>query len=493
MTTHVVTATDGERTSAMPRMENLVQGFDWAATSLGAHDAWPQSLRTTVDNMLASGHAMCVIWGPERILLYNDAYAPVLGKRHPAALGMPTAAVWPELWDDIKLLVDRTFAGESCVFRDQPLLMTRKGYEEETWWDFAYSPVRNERGDVAGLLNITSDSTERVLALQRYDAMAAEAREREAFMSGVLAASTDCIKVVELDGTLSFMSEGGMQTMEVSDFNQVRGCPWPDFLKADGPEFARKAIEAAKQGQTSHFEAPADTYLGTGKFWSVSVSPIPGPDGRVARILSVSRDHTKLEKSREQERLLNGELAHRIKNTMSVVQAIAYQTLGKVADKVSMKAFEERLGALSRSHDLLTNRSWSTAQIGDLARASLATFGENRFEFAGPDVAVGSRATLSLSLMLHELGTNAVKYGALSVPEGKVHLNWTVRRDGDKEVVDLSWAERGGPPAVEPTRKGFGSRVIRMGLTGSGGVDVEYGMQGLMVRASAPLHQVQNA
>ena len=107
MTTHVVTATDGERTSAMPRMENLVQGFDWAATSLGAHDAWPQSLRTTVDNMLASGHAMCVIWGPERILLYNDAYAPVLGKRHPAALGMPTAAVWPELWDDIKLLVDR--------------------------------------------------------------------------------------------------------------------------------------------------------------------------------------------------------------------------------------------------------------------------------------------------------------------------------------------------------------------------------------------------
>ena len=95
--------------------------------------------------------------------------------------------------------------------------------------------------------------------------------------------------------------------------------------------------------------------------------------------------------------------------------------------------------------------------------------------------------------MLHELGTNAVKYGALSVPEGKVHLNWTVRRDGDKEVVDLSWAERGGPPAVEPTRKGFGSRVIRMGLTGSGGVDVEYGMHGLTVRASAPLYQVQNA
>ncbi len=493
MTTHVVTAGCGERASAVPGMKELVQGFDWAATPLGARDAWPQSLRTTVDNMLASGHAMCVIWGPERILLYNDAYAPILGKRHPAALGRPAAAAWPELWDDIKPLVDRTFAGESCVFRDQPLLMTRKGYEEETWWNFAYSPVRDEQGNVAGLLNVTSDSTDRVLALQRYDAIAAEARDREAFMSGVLAASTDCIKVVELDGTVSFMSEGGMRTMEVSDFNQVRGCPWPDFLRADGPEFARQAIEAAKQGRTSHFETPADTYLGTGKFWSVSVSPIPGPDGRVARILSVSRDHTELEKAREQQRLVNGELAHRIKNTMSVVQAIVYQTLGKVADKASMKVFEERLGALSRSHDLLTNRSWSTAQIGDLTRAALATFGESRFEFAGPDVAVGSRATLSLSLMLHELATNAVKHGALSVPEGKVHLNWAVRRDGEAEVLDLNWAERGGPPAVEPTREGFGSRVIRMGLTGSGGVDVEYGTQGLTVRANATLHQVQNA
>ena len=436
---------------------------------------------------------MCVIWGPGRILLYNDAYAPILGKRHPAALGLPTAAVWPELWSDIEPLIDRTFAGESCVFRDQSLLMTRHGYEEETWWDFAYSPIHDEQGRVAGLLNVTSDSTERVLALRRYDAVAAEARDREAFMSSVLAASTDCIKVLELDGTLSFMSEGGMHVMEISDFNAVRGCPWPDLLKADGPDSARKAIEAAKRGQTTHFQTPADTYLGNGRFWSISVSPIPGPDGKVARILSVSRDHTELEKGREQQRLLNGELAHRIKNTMSVVQAIAYQTLGKVADKESMKAFEDRMGALSRSHDLLAGANWSTTRVDELARAVLATFDKDRFELAGPDLVIGTRAALAMSLMLHELATNAVKYGALSVPGGKVLLSWAVRRDGDRDTLDLGWAERGGPPAVEPARKGFGSRVIRMGLIGSGGVDVKYGMQGLTVRASAPLYQVQDA
>ena len=193
MNTLVGPAVGGERAPALPGMKDLVRHHDWVSTPLGAREAWPQSLRTTVDIMLGSGHAMCVIWGPDRILLYNDAYAPILGKRHPAALGLPTARVWPELWGDIEPLVDRTFAGESCVFRDQSLLMTRHGYEEETWWDFAYSPVHDEQGRVAGLFNVTSDSTDRVLALRRHDAVAAEAREREAFMASVLAASTDCI------------------------------------------------------------------------------------------------------------------------------------------------------------------------------------------------------------------------------------------------------------------------------------------------------------
>lgn len=95
--------------------------------------------------------------------------------------------------------------------------------------------------------------------------------------------------------------------------------------------------------------------------------------------------------------------------------------------------------------------------------------------------------------MLHELATNAAKYGALTAPEGKVAVSWTVRRDGDKDALDLSWVERGGPPAIEPTRKGFGSRIIRMGLSGSGGVEVRYEVEGLTMRATAPLYQIQEA
>ncbi|MGP4806379.1 PAS domain-containing protein [Agrobacterium cavarae] len=345
----------------------------------------------------------------------------------------------------------------------------------------------------AGELAFLMDAANRIrTALERRRAEE-DARETALFLRSVLSASTDCIKVVELDGTLSFMSEGGMKVMEISDFNAVKGCPWPEFLKADGPNQARAAIEAAKRGETTHFEAPADTFIGNPRHWSVSVSPIPGPDGKVARILSVSRDHTELHKARKQQQILNGELAHRIKNTMSVVQAIANQTLGKANDQGAVAAFGKRLGALASAHDVLTRDNWSMATFGDVARSALATFGEDRFTLSGPEVTIGPRATLALTLMLHELATNAAKYGALSASEGDVLVNWALRRDGDNEVLDLTWVERGGPPAMEPTQKGFGSRLIRMGLSGSGGVTLRYESEGLTVEATAPLYQIQEA
>ncbi|PVE59817.1 hypothetical protein DC429_05395 [Arthrobacter sp. TPD3018] len=235
-------------------------------------------------------------------------------------------------------------------------------------------------------------------------------------------------------------------------------------------------------------------------FFTHSHSPLWDADGRVAGIFLVVTETTSevvakrdRDAATEQQLLLNEELAHRIKNTMSVVQAIAHQTLDKVEDQEAVTAFGKRLSALAAANDVLTRDQWSTAKLGDVATGALATFGEDRFVLSGPDVIIGPRATLSLSLMLHELATNAAKYGALTAPAGRVAVDWVVRRDGDKDVLDLRWTERGGPPAAEPTRKGFGSRLIRMGLTGSGGVELRYEAQGLTVAATAPLYQVQEA
>ncbi|WP_242138949.1 PAS domain-containing protein [Sphingomonas sp. TREG-RG-20F-R18-01] len=125
--------------------------------------------------MLESRQAMCLCWGPELTLLYNQAYAPFLGLRHPAALGQPIARVWADVWPDIAPFVDRALAGAAVWFEDFPLVLHRNGYPEETWWNFCYSPARDDQGDIVGFLNVASDATAGVLARRE----AAAERERQ--------------------------------------------------------------------------------------------------------------------------------------------------------------------------------------------------------------------------------------------------------------------------------------------------------------------------
>ncbi|NYZ61226.1 PAS domain-containing protein [Luteimonas deserti] len=139
-----------------------IAAFDWSTTPLGPIADWPQSLRTTLGLMLESRFAMCLCWGPELTLFYNDAYAPFLGAKEPRALGRPLQAVWSEVWDDIQPLVASAMRGTATWHEDMPLTMERHGYPEETYWTFSYTPVRCERDQVAGFLNIATDATRKV-------------------------------------------------------------------------------------------------------------------------------------------------------------------------------------------------------------------------------------------------------------------------------------------------------------------------------------------
>lgn len=473
-------------------MAETVKLHDWSRSPLGSRDGWPQSLRTTVDLMLASGHAMCLLWGPGLTLIYNDGYADFLGARHPGALGQSFQEVWAEIWDDIGPLVERTYAGETTTVTDMPLVMTRKGFAEETWWTFSYSPVFDDDGAVAGLLDVASDSSARVLAERERDEAEAKLRDSEAFMRNVLAASTDCIKVVELDGSLSFMSEGGMKAMEISDFNDVNGCIWADMLKDGGTELALGALEAARQGRSTHFESPADTYLGTPKHWSVSVSPIFSEAGTVERILSVSRDHTALEQSRAQQRLLNQELNHRLKNILAMVQSIVSQTFrdAKSLDEAA-PALASRLVSLGHAADLLTSSSWHGADLRTVVNAGLAGIDghRDRIFVSGPPLHLNAQAALAMTLALHELATNAIKYGALSNDAGTVLLEWRITGPQDARRFCLRWEERDGPEVATPTSRGFGSRLIERSLRSyfRGEANLGFPPAGVVFTIDAPL------
>ena len=141
----------------------LMRAHDWSESPLGPPDTWPQSLRTVVSLLLQSQFPMFVAWGPDLGFLYNDPYAEILGAKHPRALGRRFYDIWSEIWPDISPLIDAAMAGHATYHEDLPLLMNRKGYDEQTWFTFSYSPVRDESGTVAGIFCACSETTQKVL------------------------------------------------------------------------------------------------------------------------------------------------------------------------------------------------------------------------------------------------------------------------------------------------------------------------------------------
>jgi signal transduction histidine kinase/ActR/RegA family two-component response regulator len=144
----------------------LMRSHDWSASPLGPPESWPQSLRAVVALLLQSRFPMFVAWGPDLGFLYNDPYAEILGAKHPRALGRRFYDIWSEIWADISPLIDAALAGQATYREDLPLLMNRKGYDEQTWFTFSYSPVRDESGQVAGMFCACTETTQKVLALR---------------------------------------------------------------------------------------------------------------------------------------------------------------------------------------------------------------------------------------------------------------------------------------------------------------------------------------
>jgi signal transduction histidine kinase/ActR/RegA family two-component response regulator len=142
----------------------LMRTHDWSTSPLGAPESWPQSLRAVVGLLLQSRFPMFVAWGADLGFLYNDPYAEILGAKHPRALGRRFCDIWSEIWSDISPLIDAAMAGQATYREDLPLVMNRRGYDEQTWFTFSYSPLRDESGQVAGMFCAVSETTQTVLA-----------------------------------------------------------------------------------------------------------------------------------------------------------------------------------------------------------------------------------------------------------------------------------------------------------------------------------------
>lgn len=210
--------------------------------------------------------------------------------------------------------------------------------------------------------------------------------------------------------------------------------------------------------------------------------------GELLGMIGVNIDISERQRADAQRELLLAELNHRVKNTLAVVQAMAHQTF-RNGPREPRQAFENRLMALAATHNLLTASHWDSAALADIANDTLqpGDVYKGRVDIAGPRVLLPPREALALSMALHELMTNAVKYGALSTDKGRVRLAWS-RADGDKPLLRLTWTESGGPPVEAPNRRGFGSVLLERSLKEDlgGTVDMSYRPEGLACAVEVP-------
>jgi len=233
-----------------------------------------------------------------------------------------------------------------------------------------------------------------------------------------------------------------------------------------------------------------------GHFYPVgfTASPIRDDEARIIGTIIEVRDITEEKAAAERQRLLTNELNHRVKNTLATVQSIAAQTFKGKTDGVARQTFDARMVALSNTHNVLTAENWESASLrsvveGAVAPHALAEVDTARFDLVGPDTRLHPKVAVTLAMALHELMTNAAKYGALSVPEGRVGVSWTLEPEGSGERLDLVWTETGGPPVAPPARRGFGSRLIerQLPLEFDGSADLTFAPTGVICRLRIPL------
>lgn len=464
-------------------MRQRVEDFDWSRTPLGPRSQWPVSLRTIVDLALDSKFPKAIVWGSALTTIHNDAFLPILGDK-PSALGRSFADVWQEAWSDIAPIAEKAFRGESTFIENFPLIVDRHGFAETAYFTFCYSPIRGDDGAVAGMMDTVVETTATVLAEQSL-------RQSEERFRAFTNATSDVVYRMSADWKEMRQLEGRgylVDTLQPS-------AAWQDaYLFADDvPEIElaiNEAIAAKSMFAHEHRVRRADGSVG----WTLSRAvPVLDDTGTILEWFGAASDINDRKLAEERQEIINREMSHRLKNSLAMVQAIATQTLKPVGERQYVAALQERIQALSSAHDILFDRYWQQAPIRSLVFSTLQRLvPAGRLDVNGADVMIGPKSALSLSLVLHEMATNAVKYGALSNDTGRVTVSWHVEGVGEDAVFQFSWTERGGPPVSTPNEKGFGSKLIRMGLIGTGGVQVSYDFAGFNATMTAPLRQLQD-
>jgi PAS domain S-box-containing protein len=284
-------------------------------------------------------------------------------------------------------------------------------------------------------------------------------------LAAIVESSDDAIVSKDLNGIITSWNAGAERLFGYTAEETI-GKPVTMLMPPERYDEEPGILERIRRGEPiDHYETVRRRKDGSLVDVSLSISPVKNAQGHIVGASKIARDITQLRRTRERQELLLKEMKHRIKNTLATVQALAMQTLSGVS-QAEFSAFSARLGALGSAHDLLTLDRWNESSLVDVVTAALAPFKEKSKQRIvvsdGGDALLDSTKALLLAMALHELATNAVKYGALANGSGQVLLGWDIHSDA--QSVRFWWEESGGRPVTPPTRKGFGSTLIERSL-----------------------------
>jgi PAS domain S-box-containing protein len=273
------------------------------------------------------------------------------------------------------------------------------------------------------------------------------------------------------------------------NFDEVIHILWPEDYAGEVVRLFRHTLETGEPYVASeHIEERRDRKVR--EYYEWRINRIPLPEGRYG-VVCYFRDISAQVRARQQRELLINELNHRVKNTLATVQSIAAQTLKGTTVPAAVKgALESRLLSMAGAHDVLTQQNWEGADLRNIIEKALSPFMAPRREFdvSGPDIRLLPKSALAVAMAVHELATNAAKYGALSNGSGRISVHWDMT-ERDERQLQIVWTEMGGPKVTAPSSKGFGSRLIERGLAGQLGGEavIDYREAGVVCRIKAPL------
>ena len=290
-----------------------------------------------------------------------------------------------------------------------------------------------------------------------------KAEAANATLAAIVQSSDDAIVSKDLNGIITSWNGGAEKIFGYAEEEAI-GKPITILIPPERQDEEPDILARIRRGErVEHYETVRRRKDGELVDISVTVSPVVDSSGRIIGASKIARDVSERRKTEATQRLLVGELAHRVKNTLATVQGLANQTL-KGASSEERASFIARLHTLANAYDVLTQDNWHRAPLRDLVGKALQPFPSGRFVVDGPLVWVPASKALALTMAIHELATNAIKYGALSNETGRVLLDWRLLDDVKPQRLAVFWKEVGGPLVASPAHRGFGSRLIECSL-----------------------------